>query len=116
MKALVFDNKVVDMAETPFEVHSSMTWMDAPEGCEAGWLLEDGQLVNWDKRTPEQRAADDLEQLRMQRNKKLRKTDHWAMADREMPEAMRAYRQALRDITSKYSNVNEVVWPEVPNV
>lgn len=45
MKALVHENIVVDLVETEFEVHESATWMDAPEGCKTGWLLEDGSLV-----------------------------------------------------------------------
>ena len=44
MKALVFQNKVVDLAATEFEVHNSMSWMEAPEGCKRGWLLNDGVL------------------------------------------------------------------------
>ncbi len=45
MKALVFENKVVDVAEVPFEVHSSMTWMDCSSDCEIGWTLESGVLT-----------------------------------------------------------------------
>ena len=45
MKALVFENKVVDVAEVPFEAHSSLTWMDCSNDCEIGWILEDGALV-----------------------------------------------------------------------
>jgi len=40
MKALIFENKVVDTSETEFEVHSSLTWMDCPNECKAGeWEL-----------------------------------------------------------------------------
>jgi len=45
MKALIFDNKVVDVAENIFEVHESMVWMDAPDECTAEWLLKNGELV-----------------------------------------------------------------------
>jgi len=45
MKALIFENKVVDTAVTEFEVHSSMTWMDCPDECKVGeWELVDGNL------------------------------------------------------------------------
>ena len=44
MKALIFENKVVDLAATEFEVHNSMSWMEAPEGCKRGWLLNGGVL------------------------------------------------------------------------
>ena len=44
-KALILDNKVVDVAETEFEVHSSLVWMDCPDDCKAGeWELVDGTL------------------------------------------------------------------------
>jgi hypothetical protein len=45
MKALVFQDKVVEVAENEFPVYKDLVWMDAPEGCEDGWLLEDGVLV-----------------------------------------------------------------------
>lgn len=44
MKALIFENKVVDLSENAFPVAESLRWMDAPEGCEVGWILMDGQL------------------------------------------------------------------------
>jgi len=44
MKALIFENKVVDIAEKEFDVHASLTWMDAPIDCEKGWHLEDEVL------------------------------------------------------------------------
>ena len=45
MKALIFNNKVVDVAENTFEVHESLVWMDAPDECIAGWTLTNGKLV-----------------------------------------------------------------------
>ena len=45
MKALILDNKVVDVVEAEFEVHKSMTWMDCPDNCKAGeWELVDGTI------------------------------------------------------------------------
>ena len=45
MKALIFENKVVDVVEAEFEVHKSMTWMDCPDDCKASeWELVDGTL------------------------------------------------------------------------
>jgi len=45
MKALIFKNKVIDIAEVEFEVHPQMTWMDCPDDCKAGeWELVDGNL------------------------------------------------------------------------
>lgn len=46
MKALVFKGTVVDMHAAEFPVHKDMSWHDAPDGCERGWLVdEDGALV-----------------------------------------------------------------------
>ena len=45
MKALIFENKVVDVVETEFEVHSSLTWVDCPVECKVGeWELVGGNL------------------------------------------------------------------------
>ena len=114
MKALILNNKVVDLTETPFEVHPSMIWMDAPNGCAVGWILENGVIVDSDKRTNEQRAADNLQKLRAARNAKLARTDHWMLPDRTPTPEQIAYRQALRDITDRYTSVYDVVWPEMP--
>ena len=56
-------------------------------------------------------ATDDLRQVR---NQMLAETDWWASSDLTMTDAQIAYRQALRDITDTYSNLNDVVWPEKP--
>ena len=45
MKALIQNNKVVQVCEQEFEVHSSLVWVDAVEGCVAGWAYEDGQFT-----------------------------------------------------------------------
>jgi hypothetical protein len=116
-KALVFENQVVDIAEQEFEVHESMTWYDAPSGCNAGWILEGGRIINpADQRTPLERSADALTELRRQRNKRLRKTDTWALSDRVMTQAQLDYRQALRNITEQYSSMEAVVWPIDPTL
>ena len=57
-----------------------------------------------------------LEALRFQRNSRLMQTDWWVMPDRTATQAQLDYRQALRDITNTYTSLDDVVWPEVPNV
>jgi len=42
MKALVFNNKIVDVVSTEFEVHSDLSWIDCPEDCTTEWSLESG--------------------------------------------------------------------------
>lgn len=44
MKALVFKDIVVQMESKEFPVAKNLTWMDAPDGCEVGWILVDGVL------------------------------------------------------------------------
>lgn len=57
-----------------------------------------------------------LEQLRNARNQKLTETDWWAVADRTMTQEQTDYRQALRDITDTYSSLEDVVWPDKPEI
>jgi hypothetical protein len=63
--------------------------------------------------------------LRVDRNQKLRDTDHYMIADwpitEEKREEWKAYRQALRDITTTADpqvddngHLINVVWPEMP--
>lgn len=63
----------------------------------------------------ELRAAEDWAQLRDERNKKLTETDFMANSDYAITDAWKTYRQALRDITSSYKNLSEVVWPTKPS-
>ena len=45
MKALIFENKVIDVQEVEFQVSKSLTWMDCPDNCKAGsWELVSGSL------------------------------------------------------------------------
>lgn len=62
----------------------------------------------------EKRAARQLVELRVERDKKLAETDFHALSDVTMSDEMAAYRQALRDITDTYSSLDDVVWPVKP--
>lgn len=63
----------------------------------------------------DQEQADfELNELRILRNQKLSKTDWWASSDRTMTVAQKEYRQTLRDITNKYSNLKGAVFPPIP--
>ena len=58
-----------------------------------------------------------LNDLRDKRNKLLSDTDFYANSDVTMSDAMRTYRQQLRDITNGLTTVEEVdavVWPTKP--
>jgi hypothetical protein len=59
-------------------------------------------------------ADRDMASLREERNQMLAETDWWASSDITMTDAQTNYRQALRDITNTYSNLDDVVWPTKP--
>jgi len=61
-------------------------------------------------------AAEPMRLLRAERNQRLANTDWWVMPDRTATQAQLDYRQALRDITETYTSLDDVVWPEEPNV
>ncbi len=61
-------------------------------------------------------AAEPMRLLRAERNQRLANTDWWASSDLTMTAEQTAYRQALRDITETYTSLDDVVWPEVPQV
>ena len=59
-------------------------------------------------------AAQPMVELRAERDRKLAETDWWAMADRTMTSDQTAYRQALRDITTSATSLDDVTWPTKP--
>jgi hypothetical protein len=61
-------------------------------------------------------AAEPMRLLRAERNQRLAVTDWWALSDLTMTQEQINYRQALRDITETYNSLDNVVWPETPNV
>jgi len=68
-KALILNNKIVDVVETEFEVHSSMTWIDCPDNCTPdNWELDgSGNPVEKtppaDTRTWKEKRFDEYNQL-----------------------------------------------------
>jgi len=60
-------------------------------------------------------AADSLSDLRRERNKRIAESDWMANSDVSMSDEWKTYRQELRDITKKYKNLGEVVWPNEPS-
>lgn len=45
MKALILNDKVIQVSEDVFEVHPSLHWEDAAEGCIAGWIWDGLETV-----------------------------------------------------------------------
>ena len=61
MKALILNNKVVDVKATEFEVHSSMTWVDCDSTVKVGFNY-DGSTFTSNKPTAEEIATYEAEQ------------------------------------------------------
>ena len=61
MKALIFNNEVVDIQENEFEVHSSMTWVNCDNTVEIGFSY-DGTNFTSNKPTSEEITAYAAEQ------------------------------------------------------
>jgi hypothetical protein len=63
-------------------------------------------------------TAQNLIDLRTERNRKLAETDWEIVMHKEkgtnIPTALKTYRQSLRDITDTYTSLDDVVWPEKP--
>lgn len=116
-KALILNGKVVDISETEFDVHESMTWVDATDAAEVGGSWDGTNFGPADTRTNDEKAAHALYILRSERNKKLKESDHWAYQDTPtMTSAQTTYRQALRDITNTYQSMDDddFAWPTKP--
>ena len=110
MKALIFQNKVVDLVDNEFPVSPEMHWMDAPEGCTTDWVLEDGAVV-----APPGPSTEELMfNLRSQRDRLLAETDHLALSDQVLSAEMTAYRQALRNLPANTTDPANPVWPVKP--
>lgn len=62
----------------------------------------------------ELKAAEPLKLLRAERDKLIAATDWWASSDLTMSAERTAYRQALRDITSSATSLDDVTWPTKP--
>ena len=59
-------------------------------------------------------AAEPMKLLRAERDRRIALTDWWASSDRTMTAAQTSYRQALRDITSTATSLDDVTWPTQP--
>ena len=53
--------------------------------------------------------------LREERNIKLTETDWYAYSDVTMPNDMKTYRQALRDLPANTADPTDVTWPTKPS-
>ena len=73
--------------------------------------------VTWDTveaKMNELTAAEPMKELRAERDRLIAETDWWASSDLTMTDAQTEYRQALRDITETFQNLDSVIWPNKP--
>ena len=77
-KALILDNKVVDVVDTEFDVHSDLTWMDCTDDCvgAAGWTVVDGVIT-----APAATPPDSYSKKRRQKYKALGSQDEMRYDD-----------------------------------
>jgi hypothetical protein len=45
MKALIQDNKIVQVSPQSFNTHPSLTWKDCPDNCTTDWNYENGSFI-----------------------------------------------------------------------
>lgn len=104
--------------EAIYNLYSSVVSING-DGDNAIATDANGNVVSWDasavatKQTELENAAK-LDQLRIERNKRLADTDHYGLSDQTMSAAMTTYRQALRDITDNATSLDDVTWPTKP--
>ena len=123
MKALIYDDKVVDVKEQSYEVHPSMSWIDCPNDIRIGFFY-DGKTFKSDEQTPEEIFEIRMDQLRKIRNSLLNETDWTAIPDNDLSwlekRKWRKYRKQLRNFPIdaerqlKNNVYCKIVWPTKP--
>ena len=123
MKALIHDDKVVDVKEQSYEVHPSMSWIDCPNDIRIGFFY-DGKTFKSDEQTPEEIFKIRMIQLREIRDSLLSETDWTAIPDNDLSwlqkRKWRKYRKQLRNFPIdaerqlKNNVYCKIVWPTKP--
>ena len=123
MKALIHDDKVVDIKEQSYEVHPSMSWIECPNDIRIGFFY-DGKTFKSDEQTPEEIFEIRMDQLRKIRNSLLNETDWTAIPDNDLSwlekRKWRKYRKQLRNFPIdaerqlKNNVYCKIVWPTKP--
>ena len=123
MKALILDDKGVDVKEQSYEVHPSMSWIDCPNDIRIGFFY-DGKTFKSDEQTPEEIFEIRMVQLREIRDSLLNETDWTAIPDNDLSwlekRKWRKYRKQLRNFPIdaerqlKNNVYCKIVWPTKP--
>ena len=124
MKALIHDDKVVDIKEQSYEVHPSMSWIECPNDIRIGFLY-DGKTFKSDEQTPEEIIKIRMIQLREIRDSLLSETDWTTISDNDLSwlakRKWKKYRKQLRNFpidAEKQLKENaycRIVWPTKPS-
>ena len=111
--ALILNNKVVDVCDATFEVHSSMSWMDCDDTVIVGYELVDGVLKDTTTIEPDKALND----LRISRKRRLLASDWTQSRDVTLSNDAdwKTYRQALRDLPANTSDPTNPTWPTAPS-
>lgn len=113
-KLLIYDNKIQQVADTTFEVHSDWTWMDCDDdNVTTRWRLVDGKAV-----PPDNSVTDaDWQKFRSSRDRKLQQSDWTQSRDVTLSNDTdwKTYRQALRDLPANTADPSNPTWPTKPS-
>ena len=124
MKALIHNDKVVDIKEQSYEVHPSMSWIECPNDIRIGFFY-DGKTFKSDEQTPEEIIKIRMIQLREIRDSLLSETDWTTISDNDLSwlakRKWKKYRKQLRNFpidAEKQLKENaycRIVWPTKPS-
>jgi len=110
-KALIFQNRIVDVVDNEFPVSPEMVWIDVDDDVTTKHKYnEDGTV------SPPPAPSIDL--IRIQRDYLLSESD-WIVTkaqelSTDIPTAWKEYRQALRDLPANTTDTWNPPWPVKP--
>ena len=81
---------------------ASFEWVESDDAITQIWTVSD--------KSDEDKAYS----IRAKRNKLIAETDHFALSDMTLTEAMADYRQALRDVPAQSGFPDSITWPTEP--
>jgi len=109
MKALIHNEKIIEITENTYPVHESLIWIDLPQGAEVGDGYVNGELIKPQAETTtwaDIRATRDY--LLAQSDWQITLATEKGMA---VPQEVLNYRQALRDIPQTFETPEAVIFP-----
>ena len=111
----VLDNALVSIAGSGFAIYGEVN--NATEYDERVVFNTPSSKPSWEE-VQAQMVVEQWSQVRVERNKKLAKSDWSQLSDVPLPDAKQAewqsYRQELRDVPSQPDPLN-INWPSIPS-